>query len=114
DRQARAAFGRALEWDFIPGTDDAPGGPTVISARARIELGKLAAARSELDTALSEFLKVAVLFAHDEEVAEALFRAGEVLEAQGNAAQARERFAEAASRYPETPFGDRARRRLTN
>ena len=64
--------------------------------------------------ALSEFLKVAVLFAHEEEVAEALFRAGEVLEAQGHLAQARERFAEAATNHPETTYGDRARRRLTD
>ena len=48
----------------------------VLSARARIEVGKLDMASGATDDALSEFVKVAVLYAHDEEVAEALVLAG--------------------------------------
>ncbi|QDU65986.1 tetratricopeptide repeat protein [Engelhardtia mirabilis] len=100
-RAARACFDRVIA------ADDG-----VLSARARIELGRLDTAAGELDAALSHFLKVAVLYALPEEVAEALFLAGQVLEAQDRADLAKARYVEASEKYPQTAFGVRAAERL--
>ncbi|MEM7308198.1 MAG: tetratricopeptide repeat protein [Planctomycetota bacterium] len=102
-RAARQALGRVLSLD----------GESVLAARAHLQLGRLARGEGDLDEALSEFLKVAVLFAADEEVAEALYRAGACLEEQGKQNTARERYREAADKYGKTAFGGRARARLS-
>ncbi len=85
----------------------------VLSAQAYLTLGQVAQVSSDLDEALSQFLKVAVLYALDEEVAEALYRAGQVLEAKEDSERARAQYADAAKRFPATPFGERAAVRLT-
>ncbi len=99
-RGARAGFAHVIEKDRGQ-----------FSAQARLALGKLAFEENELEEALSEFLKVALLYAHEEEVAEALYRAGEVLEKQGDGEQALARFREAAG-HEKTAFGRTAHERL--
>jgi len=101
ERPARAALGRVLEGD-----------KGVFSARARLELGQLALTREDHDGALSEFLKVAVLYAYEDEVSEALFRAGGVLEYQGQNETARRQYDELISRFPKNRFAELARVRV--
>jgi TolA-binding protein len=99
-RGARAAFGHVIDKDRGQ-----------LSAQARLGIGQIALEENDLEGALSEFLKVALLYAHEEEVAEALFRAGDVLERQGEHELALARFREAAG-HDKTVFGRTARERL--
>jgi tetratricopeptide (TPR) repeat protein len=100
-RPARQALARVL----------ALAGDSVLGARAHLALGRLARAERDDEAALAEYLKVAVLYAAEPEVAEALYRAGDVLADQGKAEQARDRWREAAA-HPNTEFGAQAVRRL--
>jgi len=101
-RAARSAFERVLARDS-----------GVLAARAHLELGRLALAEGQRDEALSKFLFVAVLFAQPEEVAEALFLAGGILELKGEREAAVARYREAVEAHPDTDFGARCRARLT-
>ena len=101
-RPARQALGRVLQLD----------GESVLAARAHLLLGKLARSEGDLEAALSEFLKVAVLYAAEEEVAEALFLAGECLDEEKKPDAARARWREAADQHPDTKHGALARSRL--
>lgn len=100
-RAARQSLERVLELDR-----------GILSAQARIELGRLKEAEGALDDALSQFLKVAVLYAHEEEVAEALVRAGGVLEAQGEPEQAKKQYQEVIEKHPRARFAEQAKERL--
>ncbi len=86
-RAAGQAFGRVLSLD-------AQTGAGVLSARARLGLGKLSHSDQRFEEALSDFLKVAVLYSDDEAVAEALYLAGVCLEALGDPANALLRYQE--------------------
>ncbi len=101
DRSARQAFERVVARD-----------EGVLAARARLGLGKLALAGNDVEAALSEFLKVALLYSHAEEVAEALLLSGECLDAKGEAEKARDQYREITDKYPESSSADEARRRL--
>ena len=101
-RAARQALARVLALD----------GESVLAARAHIQLGRLARSERDTEGALAEFLKVAVLFASPEEVAEALVLAGDCLEEQDKPEAARERYSEAAKEYGNTVFGAKAKSRL--
>lgn len=83
-----------------------------LGAQARVEIGNLARAAGDLDAALSEYLKVAVLYAHAPTVAEALCLAGDCLAAQGQRDSAIERYREVLSAHPDQPAAARARDRL--
>ncbi|MFT7465486.1 MAG: TolA-binding protein, partial [Pseudohongiellaceae bacterium] len=85
----------------------------VLAARARIALGKLSIADGQTEEALSEFLKVAVLYAHDDEVAEALVLAGQCLSALGQTDQAAARYDEVLKRYGQTPSAGTAKKLLS-
>lgn len=100
-RAARQSFERVLALD-----------KGVLSARARLALGDLQQAAGQLDAALSEYLKVAVLYAQDEEVSEALFKAGSLLEQQGEVAQASKQFEEIVKEHGKSSFASRAQQRL--
>jgi TolA-binding protein len=100
-RGARAAFERAI------GRTDG-----VIAARARIGLGRLALTAGDAEAALSEFLKVTVLYANEEEVGEALFLAGRSLEELGDEERAREQYRELLTDYAATTYASSARERL--
>lgn len=100
-RAARAAFERVAQADR-----------GVLAAQAHIELGRLMLVTGERDEALSKFLYVSVLYASSEEVAEANFLAGQVLESRGEIGPAKERYQEAVKDHPEAAFTARCRRRL--
>ena len=101
-RAARQAFERVLATD-----------KGVLSARARLGLGDLQRVAGKLDEALSEYLKVAVLYAQDEEVAEALYKAGVVLEEQEQPVQARKQYEEIVKEHSKSSFASAAQQRLT-
>lgn len=100
-RTARAAFERTLALD-----------QGQLAAAARLGLGQLHEREGRLDDALSEYLKVALLYAHEEAVAEALLGAGRVLEAQGQGEQAAARYRELVDEHGASPLAQRARERL--
>jgi len=100
-RAAREAFERVVARDR-----------GVLAARARLGLGGLHLTEGRTDDALSEFLKVAVLYAHDEEVGNALLLAGQCLESMGDRERARGRYEELLQRFPGSRFAETARRRL--
>ena len=66
-RGARQAFERVIALDR-----------GVLAARARLGLGHMSRDEGDLDEALSQYLKVAFLYAHEAEVSEALYHAGHV------------------------------------
>jgi TolA-binding protein len=100
-RAARAAFAAVVERD-----------KGLVSARARLELGALSLAANDLDDALSQFLKVAVLYEPCDEVADALVRAGGVLERQGETAAALAQYREVVKDHAASPFAAAARARI--
>jgi len=100
-RAARAAFDRVVATD-----------KGQLAAEARIGIGRLYEADDRTEEALSEYLKVAVLYAHDDEVAEALYRAGQCLETLGDADKARAQYEELVREHPQSAFVERARKAL--
>ena len=101
ERAAQSAYERVIELD-----------KGVLAARARLGLGTMRYDAGDVEDALSEFLKVALLYAHDEEVANALYMAGQCLEQMGQTDGARERYREILDDHPETTFAGAARERL--
>jgi len=100
-RAARQALARVISRD-----------EGVLAARARLELGRVALAEDDTEAALSEFLKVALLFGYEEEVAEALLFSGQCLELQGKQDRAREQYRELLDKYPNSTSAGEARERL--
>ena len=83
-----------------------------LAAQARLELGGVFLDEGQVDAALSEYLKVAVLYAHPPSVAQALWMAGQCLERQGDPKGARDRYAELLERHPGSGEAGAAARRL--
>lgn len=100
-RGARSAFQSVI--------DDNRG---ALGARARLELGHLARAGGDVEGALSEYLKVGVLYAHEPSVAEALYLSGRCLEELGDEESARQRYREVLEQHPEQAAAKLARERL--
>ncbi|MEM9380173.1 MAG: tetratricopeptide repeat protein [Planctomycetota bacterium] len=100
-RASRQSLGRVVEAD-----------EGILAAQARIELGRLHEAEKDDESAVAEYLKVAVLYGHAEECAEALVRAGDVLARTGKKDQAAERYREAVDDYPKTAWAAEATKRL--
>ncbi len=101
DRGAAQAFAAALE-----------AGTGRTAAAARIGLGELDERAGRFEEALSAYLKVAVLYEACDEVAEALFATGRVLEAQDRIDSAIARYTEVIDDHPERPAAAKARGRL--
>ena len=100
-RPARAAFERVLSLD-----------KGELAAQARLQLGGLLEDQGRPEEALSEYLKVALLYAHEQAVAEALLSAGRCLEALDDAEKARSQYRELLEKHPRSPFAAQARARL--
>ncbi|MBC8328737.1 MAG: tetratricopeptide repeat protein [Planctomycetes bacterium] len=100
-RASRQAFERVLARD-----------QGVLAARARLGLGKLELAAGQVEGALSEFLKVAVLYSQDDEVAEGLYFAGLCLERLGDPDRAADQYREITTKYSKTAYAAQARERL--
>ncbi|MBL8842178.1 MAG: tetratricopeptide repeat protein [Planctomycetes bacterium] len=84
----------------------------VLAARAHLGRGEVLQAQGRLDDALSEFLKVALLFDTPPEVARALWGAGQCLEAQGDVAKAKARYAELVEKHADAAQAGAAKARL--
>jgi TolA-binding protein len=100
-REAQSAFERTLALD-----------QGVLAARAHLELGRMHLAAKAYDPALSEFLKVAVLFDLPEETPQALLGAGQALEAQGDSARAIQQYKEVVEKYGKSEAASAAKQRL--
>ncbi len=100
-RAARQAFERVVAEDRGE-----------LAAGARLGLGALHEEEGRTEEALSEYLKVAVLYAHEERVAEALLRAGLCLERLGNVEKAAAQYRELIEKHRESPFAKSAEERL--
>lgn len=96
-RGARASLERAVS----------AGG--AIAARARLEKARIAATAGDLDAALSDALKAALLVDDPECAPDALLLAAEILAQQGEVAASRARLAELAERYPRSDAATRAK-----
>ncbi|MFT7485155.1 MAG: tetratricopeptide (TPR) repeat protein, partial [Candidatus Paceibacteria bacterium] len=105
-RAARAAFGAVLS------AAEASSSETLFAARARLSLGQLDAEAGDLESALSQFLKVSLLYADGDEVREARLGAAEILEAQGKHAMAIKKFKELQASAPDSKQGTAAAKRL--
>lgn len=100
-RSARQSLTRVVERD-----------EGILAAQARIEIGRVHEALKDPESAIAEYLKVAVLYGHAEECAEALVRAGDALAGKGDAKLAKARYEEVVSDYPKTAWAEEARKRL--
>jgi TolA-binding protein len=84
-----------------------------LAAAAQLELAGLARDQGRISEALTEYLKLPVLYEPSEPVAQALFGAAEMLEALKRPERAREQYAEFLRGFPEHALAERARRRLS-
>jgi len=100
-RPARAAFERTLTLD-----------QGELAAQARLGLAGLLEGEGRAEDALSEYLKVALLYAHEPSIAEALYRAGRILEQLGDARKAAERYREVCAEHAASDFARPSRERL--
>ena len=100
-RAARAALERVLRLD-----DGA------LAAEARVVKGDLLLSEERFEDALSEYLKVAVLYTHPPAVAQALLGAGQALEQLERPEDAARRYAEVLERYAGSPWARSAQQAL--
>lgn len=100
-REARAALERVTVLD-----------QGELAARARLALGVQAESEGKHEVALGDYLKVAVLYAHEESVTQALLAAGRCLERIGRVEQAAARYRELVLKHPESSPARAARERL--
>jgi len=100
-KEARSAFDRVLTKD-----------KGLIAARARLQIGAWHMDRDQAEDALAEYLKVALLYAHADEVAEATYRAGQCLEKTGDTVAEKKQYTDASTKHPKTEYGRRAKERL--
>ena len=100
-REAQSAFERTLALD-----------KGVLAARAHLEIARLHFQAKAYEPALSEFLKVAVLYDLPEETAQALLGAGQTLEAQGDVKRAAEQYKEVVEKHGDSSAAEPAKRRL--
>ncbi|MFT7668115.1 MAG: TolA-binding protein [Planctomycetota bacterium] len=105
-RAARASFDSVLA--MAQGSKQ----NALFAARARIEIGRLHFAARAHEDALSEFLKVSLLYAAGEEVHEARLLAGLCLEAQGERDLAIQQYRKLTSGAPDSQQGRAANERL--
>ncbi len=73
-----------------------------VAARARFRLGEIQEGREEYDLAARSFMRVAILFLHEELSPKALWRAGQCFEKAGANERARKAYDEILSDYPES------------
>ncbi len=83
------------------------------AVRARFRLGELAEARGDFAAAAGEYMRVAILFLHEELSPESLWRAGQCYEKAKQAEPARKAYQELVKDYPESEPAQKARQRLT-
>ncbi len=116
--QARFGVGWALEQDeqredaieAYRAVVDRHQGPT--AARAQFQIGECLFAMGRLDEAITELLRVDILYAYDEWSAAALYEAGRCLEQLERPNQAREQYQQVVDRFPDERWAELAKNRL--
>lgn len=83
------------------------------AARARFRLGEIMESQNKFDEAARHFMRVAILFLHDELSPESLWRAGQAFEKAQKPDEARRTYEELARDYPESDQARRAQERLS-
>jgi len=82
------------------------------AARARFRLGELYEAKGEFATAARSYLRVAILFLHEDLSPESLWRAGQCFEKAESLDQARKTYGELVKDYADTDQATKAKERL--
>ena len=85
-------------------------GPT--AARAQFQIGECLFALGRLEQAVTELLRVDILYAYDEWSAAALYEAGRVLERLQRPHEARAQYEQVIERFPDLEWASMARQRL--
>lgn len=106
NRAARAAFDAVLK------DSQSKESAAIFAARARIEIGRLHFGEGDFDEALSQFLKVSLLYGDGDEVREATLLAGMCLEKQGERDLAIAQYRKLAEQAPKSEQGQAALARL--
>ena len=93
---------------------DLPKHRGLLAARAHLGLGSCCLAANDYDEALPQYLKVAMIYESEEEVAEALWQAGRCLESLEDPQRAAARYRELIEKHPAHPLAQRAKDQLDN
>ncbi|MDP7639930.1 MAG: tetratricopeptide repeat protein, partial [Candidatus Hydrogenedentes bacterium] len=83
-------------------------------ARARYRLGELLEADEQFSEAARHFMRIAILFFHEELTPNSLFRAATCFEKSGDTARARSVLEELLKDYPESPRAGDAQVKLAS
>ena len=83
-----------------------------VAARARFRLGELYEGREEYDKAARSFMRVAILFLHQDLSPESLWRAARNYTAAGAPERAKKAYEEILRDYPDSEFAQKARAAL--
>ena len=89
---------------------DRHNGPT--AARAQFQIGECLFAQKKYDDAVSELLKVDILYAYPEWSAAAIYEAGRCFQESGNPVEARKQYEYVQVQHAQTEWAERAARRL--
>jgi TolA-binding protein len=125
------AFGRQFEADYLVGRcqaalakfdeareaylrviDSSEGSKTETAAMAQWMIGEAYFHQKNYERARREFLKTEILYAYPKWQAGALLQAGKCLELLGKWQEATDSYVRMLQKYPDTPFGEEATRRL--
>ncbi|MEX2015293.1 MAG: tetratricopeptide repeat protein, partial [Candidatus Hydrogenedentales bacterium] len=82
------------------------------AARARFHLGEIMESQENYDEAARHFMRVAILFLHDELSPESLWRAGQAFEKAQKPEEAKRTYQELAQDYPDSEQARQAQERL--
>ena len=82
------------------------------AARAQFQIGECLFAMGSLEEAVTELLRVDILYAYDEWSAASLYEAGRVLERLQRPHQARAQYQQVVERFPDLNWAAMARERL--
>ena len=83
-----------------------------IAARSRFQLGRLAQNNEEWDVAARHFMRVAILYFHNELSPKALWHAGQSYEKLNEPDQARSAYQELLLDFPKSTFAERSQQQL--
>jgi TolA-binding protein len=82
------------------------------AARARFRIGEIQESKGEFEAAARSYMRVAILFLHEELSPESLWRAGQCYEKANALEQARKVYNETVEEFPESGQAAKARERL--
>ncbi|MFO7974602.1 MAG: tetratricopeptide repeat protein, partial [Candidatus Hydrogenedentota bacterium] len=82
------------------------------AAQARFRIGELQEAEGEYEAAARSYMRVAILFLHEELSPESLWRAGRCYEEVNALEQAKKAYSEAVAEFPDTEQAKKAKERL--